>query len=71
MSKISRENKKKAKKTTASEPTENVQTGSSDSKFPNYGKCCTCKHFGKPCQKTGKYVARKLDACASYKFKNA
>lgn len=49
---------------------------SAPSAIPNYGCCCTCKHFpGKlngvtqPCKIAGKYVARKLDGQSCYKCK--
>lgn len=29
--------------------------------IPNYGKCCSCAYYGKPCHKTGAYVARKAE----------
>ena len=35
----------------------------------NDGKCCTCRHYGKPCSKTGQYRPRKADGCKSYKHR--
>lgn len=31
------------------------------SSIPNYGKCCTCSYYAKPCKKTKKYTARKAE----------
>lgn len=38
------------------------------SSIPNYGKCCTCSFYGKPCKKTNKYTPRKAENNC-YKFK--
>lgn len=31
------------------------------SSIPNYGKCCTCSFYDKPCKKTHKYTPRKAE----------
>lgn len=69
MSKISRDNKKKEavkgkKKTKTSENASNDEvekTKSSSEKIQNYGKCCTCRFYGKPCRKTNEFVPRKAE----------
>ena len=30
-------------------------------KIKNYGCCCTCQFYGKPCRKTNEYTARKAE----------
>lgn len=67
MSKISRDNKKKAKKTTAEKAAAREANEAKGQRL-NEGKCCTCRSFGKPCKVTGEFVARKKDACGKYKY---
>lgn len=55
----------KAKKTKAAEAGE---TKSAAVQLPNYGKCCTCQFYGKPCHKTNEYVPRKAEK-SCYKMK--
>ena len=62
-----------AKKTTKSKDEASKQ---GKSNIPNLNKCCTCTHYpahfqgeAQPCKIKGTYVARKCDACASYKCK--
>lgn len=65
MSKTSQENKRlkakgKAKLPKADTPTPEP-TASAASKAPNYGRCCTCTYYGRPCRKTHAYVPRKAE----------
>lgn len=70
MSKISQKNKelkakgkpaktraaKAAKKQEAAPPTK-----SAVAKALNYGRCCTCAFYGRPCHKTNDYTPRKAE----------
>lgn len=69
MSKITQQ-KKEAKlkgKPFKTAEAENSKTAKSSSTTPadpkpsirNFGCCCTCQFYGKPCRKTDRYVARK------------
>lgn len=82
MSKISQRNKEaklkgKQKKIADAEAKKTEKaTPAKQSKIPNLNKCCTCAHYpahfhhtAQPCKIKGTYVARKCDACESYKCK--
>lgn len=75
MSKITQAKKEaklkgKAAKTAAAQaaPADAKPTASAASQLPNYGKCCTCTFYGKPCSKTKTYVPRKAEK-SCYKMK--
>ena len=79
MSKITQEKKAaklkgKAAKTAAAKTAKKAKvaevgpTESSISQMPNYGKCCTCQFYGKPCHKTNEYTHRKAEK-SCYKMK--
>lgn len=83
MSKITQEKKalkgkqkKIAESKEAKKASENSETSSKKSSVLNEGKCCSCAHYpqhvrgeAQPCKIKKAYVARKCDACASYKCK--
>ena len=70
MSKISQQKKAAKAKAEAADAPKAAPTASAEAKFPNFGKCCTCKFYGKPCHKTNDYVPRKAEK-SCYKFKKA
>ena len=66
MSKISKA--KKAAKLNNESAADNAANEAVKSKIPNYGKCCSCKFYGKPCHKTNEYIPRKAEK-SCYKMK--
>lgn len=56
-----------ASRKAAAEP-EAVEPKVEKASIPNYGKCCTCSFYAKPCKKTNKYTPRKAEN-SCYKFK--
>lgn len=75
MSKITQAKKEaklkgKAAKTAAAQAASasTTPTPSAASQLPNYGKCCTCTFYAKPCRKSKTYVSRKAEK-PCYKMK--